>query len=99
MVCAIEGAYAWASSSVVSRLLVGPATELQPASMAAPLDRLTAQDYIYAASALRAEAVRAQEWAKDPAQGASRQIYERAAVVYRELAAKFDRIAKRLASK
>ncbi len=59
-----------------------------------PRFELTAQELTYAASALRAEARRAERQAADPTFHASRQIFEDAARVYDQLGAKFDWIAR-----
>ena len=59
-------------------------------------DTLSAQDVIYAASALRGEASRAEATAHDPAYQSSARAFEHAAETYRALATKFDRIANRL---
>lgn len=61
-----------------------------------PRYQLTAQEFTYAASALRAEAHRAATQAADPQYQSSRVIFEDAAEVYRELAGKLDRIASAL---
>lgn len=60
---------------------------------------LTAQDLTYAASALRAEARRADCQAADPTFHATKAIFEQASRVYDELAGKLDRIAKALSSR
>jgi hypothetical protein len=59
-----------------------------------PRFRLTAQELVYAASAMRAEARRAAQQAADPQYQCSRAIFEHAAKVYGELAGKLDRIAQ-----
>lgn len=61
-----------------------------------PRLHLTAQELIYAASALRAEARRAERQAADSQFESSRTIFERAARAYDELAGKFTRIAERV---
>lgn len=61
--------------------------------MADPRCQLTAQELTYAATALRAQALRAAQQATDPQYQSSRRLFEDAAEVYRELAGKFDRIA------
>ncbi len=61
-----------------------------------PRSQLTAQELIYAASALRAEARRAERQASDPSFHASRQIFEDSAKAYDELAGKFTQIAEQL---
>lgn len=61
-----------------------------------PRLELTAQDLTYAATALRADARRAEREAADPIFHASKVILEDAARAKDELARKLDRIAKRL---
>lgn len=61
-----------------------------------PRLQLTAQELIYAASALRAEARRAERQAVDPAFHATRAIFEDSAQVYDALAGKLTRIAEQL---
>lgn len=61
--------------------------------MADPRSKLTAQELVYAASALRAEAYRAAHRAADPQFESSRAIFESAARTYGELAGNLDRIA------
>jgi hypothetical protein len=61
-----------------------------------PRCQLTAQELIYAATALRAEARRAQLQAMDPRYQCSRAIFESAAKAYAELAEKISRIAGRV---
>ena len=70
------------------------------ASVAMPDPRatLTAQDLIYAAAALRADARRAERQAADPQYASSRHVFEHAVREDDALAAKFDRIAKALAT-
>lgn len=61
-----------------------------------PRCQLTAQDLTYAASALRAEARRAERQAIDPQFESCRALFEISARAYDELACKLDRIAKAL---
>jgi len=61
-----------------------------------PRCQLTAQELIYAATALRAEARRAEQQAIDPQYQCSRAIFETAAKAYAELADKLTHIAGRL---
>ena len=61
-----------------------------------PRCQLTAQELIYAATALRAEARRAELQAADPQYQGSRAIFESAAKAYAELAEKITRIAGRI---
>jgi hypothetical protein len=61
-----------------------------------PDEKLTAQDLIYAAKALRQAAVASEKQAQDPAFISSRDIFESAAKGEREVAAKFERLAKRM---
>ncbi|MGB6486254.1 MAG: hypothetical protein WBE91_05170 [Steroidobacteraceae bacterium] len=63
-----------------------------------PRCELTAQELIYAASALRAEARRAERQAADPQFESVRAIFEKAAKTYDELARKLTRIAEALGS-
>jgi hypothetical protein len=56
--------------------------------------QLTAQELIYVATALRAEAHRANVQASDPQCESSRAIFADAAKVYAELAGKLTRIAE-----
>lgn len=58
-----------------------------------PRCQLTAQELIYAATALRAEAWRAEQQARDPQYQCSRAIFESAAKAYAELADKLTHIA------
>jgi hypothetical protein len=58
-----------------------------------PRLELTDQDLTYAATALRAEARRAEGRAADPTFHASRLLFEDAAKAYDALAAKCDRVA------
>jgi len=58
--------------------------------------QLTAQKLIYAASALGAEARRAERQAADPQFEASRVIFADSARMYDELAEKLTRIAERV---
>lgn len=69
---------------------------LQSARMADPRAQLTSQELLYAATALRAEARRAEQQAADPAYQSSRRIFEDSARVYDALAAKLTRIAEQL---
>jgi hypothetical protein len=59
-----------------------------------PRLQLTAQELIYAATALRAEARRAERQAADPQYQCSRAIFESAAKCYDELAQKLTRVAE-----
>lgn len=68
------------------------------ARMPDPRTTLTAQELIYASTALRAEARRAELQAADPAFESSRPIFEQAAKAYDALAGKLTRIAERLAA-
>lgn len=61
-----------------------------------PRLQLTAQVLIYAASALRAEARRAEREAADPRFESSRDVFEKASTRYDELVAKFSRIAGKI---
>ena len=61
-----------------------------------PRCQLTAQELIYAATALRAEARRAELQAIDPQYPGSRALFESAAKAYAELAEKVARIAGRV---
>jgi hypothetical protein len=61
-----------------------------------PRLELTAQDLIYAATALRAAARRTEERAADPTFHASKVIFEDAARAKDELARKMDRVATAL---
>jgi hypothetical protein len=63
-----------------------------------PRQDLTAQDFTYAATALRALARRAEGQATDLTFHASRETFGEAVKTYDELAAKRDRIAKRLSA-
>lgn len=64
--------------------------------MADPRTQLTAQELIYAASAPRAEARRAERQASDPQYESVRVQFERAAAVYDALAGKLTGIAERV---
>ena len=64
--------------------------------MGDPRCQLTAQELIYAATALRAEARRAEQQARDPQYQCSRAIFESAAKAYAELADKLTQIAARM---
>jgi hypothetical protein len=64
-----------------------------------PRTTLTPQDLTYAATALRAEAHRAERQAVDPQYESSRAIFEDAAKVYEALAGKLTRIAEALTPK
>lgn len=64
--------------------------------MADPRTQITAQELVYAASALRAEARRAERQAADPQYESSRSLFEKAAEAYDELARKLTRIAERV---
>ena len=64
--------------------------------MADPRTQLTAQELIYAANALRAEARRAERQAADPQYQSSRPLFESAAEAYDDLAGKLARIAERV---
>lgn len=61
-----------------------------------PRTQLTAQELIYAASALRAEARRAERQAADPQFESCWAIFEGAARTYDELAGKLTQIAERI---
>lgn len=61
--------------------------------MADPRCQLSAQELIYAASALRAEARRAERQAIDPQFESCRTLFENSARAYDGLATKLDRIA------
>lgn len=58
-----------------------------------PRCQITAQELVYAASALRAEARRAEQQAADPTFHSSRKLFEDSAKVYDSLAQKLTRIA------
>lgn len=59
------------------------------------MEKLTKQDLVFAAHALRVSAGVSEERGKNPAAFSSRDIFLRAAKDQRELAEKFDRVAKR----
>lgn len=61
-----------------------------------PRLQLTGQELIYAASALRAEARRAERQAADPQFESCRALFENAAREYDDLAGKLARIAEAL---
>ena len=61
-----------------------------------PRAAITAQDLVYAAAALRADARRAERQAADPQYASSRHVFEHAARGNDALAAKLDAIAKAL---
>lgn len=61
-----------------------------------PRTQLTAQELIYAASALRAEARRAEQRAAEPQFESVRVIFADSAQAYERLASKFTRIAEGL---
>jgi hypothetical protein len=61
-----------------------------------PRLQLTGQELIYAATALRAEARRAERQAADPQFESCRMLFENAARHYDELAGKLSRIAEAL---
>jgi hypothetical protein len=63
-----------------------------------PRAALTAQELIYAASALRAEARRAERQAADPNFESCRALFEQSARAYDALAEKLTRIAEWLVS-
>jgi len=65
--------------------------------MADPRLELTSLDLIFAATALRAQAVRSAEDAARPEYGSTREVFARSARSQRELAEKFQRIGERLA--
>lgn len=71
-------------------------TALQSDRMPDPRLQLSTQELVYAASALRAEARRAERQAADPTFHASRAIFEESAQVYDALAGKLTRIAEQL---
>jgi len=58
---------------------------------------LTAQELIYAATALRAEARRSAEQGTDPQYGSTQEVFRRAARDTEDLAEKFQRVADRIA--
>jgi hypothetical protein len=58
------------------------------------MDKPTKQDFTFAAHALRVAAGVSQKQAEDPACFSSRDIYSSAAKSQRELAEKFERLAK-----
>ena len=58
---------------------------------------LTAQELIYAATALRAEARRSAEQGTDPQYGSTQEVFRRAAKGTEDLAEKFQRVADRIA--
>lgn len=58
------------------------------------MERLTRQDLIYAAHALRIAANASEEQAKRPLPSSSKAVFESSAQSQRELAEKFERIAK-----
>ncbi len=61
-----------------------------------PRTQLTTQELIYAASALRAEARRAERQAADPQYESVRSLFEDAAKIYDALAGKLTWIAERV---
>lgn len=61
-----------------------------------PRLQITAQELVYAASALRADARRAELQAADPQYESSRALFEEAAKCYAALAEKLTRIAETL---
>ena len=80
-------------STAEPRLLVAARPALQSVRMSDPRLQLTAQELIYAASALRAEARRAERQPADPQFESCRALFEEAAEAYDALAAKLARIA------
>ena len=84
------------SSPAGSRLLVSRSAALAFRAMRDPRATLTAQDLVYAAAALRADARRAERQAADPQHISSRAVFEHAARGNDALAAKFDAIEKAL---
>ncbi len=58
-----------------------------------PRLELNYQELLYAATALRAEAVRGEQAAADPKYGSTRGLFRESAARTRELAEKFDRVA------
>ena len=64
-----------------------------------PRCQLTAQELTDAATALRAEARRAEQQAADPRYQSSRPIFEDSAKVYGELAGKLTRIAEQVTTR
>ncbi len=58
------------------------------------MEKLTTQDLIFAASALRVSAIVSEQRAEEPGFFSSRDIFLRAAKDERELAEKFERVAK-----
>ena len=65
--------------------------------MSDPRCQLSAQELTYAATALRAEAYRAETQSADPAFQSSRAIFKEASHTYAALADKLTRIAERVA--
>jgi hypothetical protein len=59
-----------------------------------PRCQITAQELVYAASALRAEARRAERQAADPTFHSARKLFDESANVYDALAYKLSRIAR-----
>lgn len=60
------------------------------------MDALTRQDLIYAAHALRVSAGQSEQRCNDPVFMSSHEIFRNAAKSQRELADKFERVAKRM---
>lgn len=58
-----------------------------------PRSEITAKELQYAATALRADAHRAEQQAADPSFHSSREIFLKSAMVYADLAEKLGRIA------
>lgn len=69
-------------SPAAAPLLVGASTALESAACRIPACRLTPQELIYAASALRVEARRAEKQAADPAFHPMREGFEKSAKAY-----------------
>lgn len=65
-------------------------------AMPDPRHQITAQDLLFAATALRAQAVRSAEDAMRPEYGSTREVFSRSAASQRELAEKFQRIGEQI---
>ena len=61
-----------------------------------PRLQLSSQDLLFAATALRAQAIRSAEDAARPEYGSTREVFARSAASQRELAEKFQRIGEQL---
>ncbi len=80
-----------------ARALAGaPVSGATVAPMSDPRLQLTSQDLLYAATALRAQAVRSAEDAARPEYGSTREVFARSAASQRKLAEKFQRIGEEL---